>query len=178
MAHGGIPPTDVPGYPASALNPVLPNRMPFCEDSGANGPCGTTSSCLRNEMPQALPAGQNEYEQGQMLDIPWLLAVVHGSGNLIDVWLRHVDSGREDLLVSGFPQGDNGSQGDVIVIDGLQIPVDFPMGPAVIEAGDDTGGDIYYDCQDLVVVQDAGFIFGDGMESSATRVRDDGRSDL
>lgn len=163
LAHGGIPPVTVPNYPAVIVDPVTPNRLPFCEEPGANTPCGNTSSCIVSEAPQALDPGQNVYFPGQVFEVPWLLSVTHGDGNVIDVVLRNVASGQQTLLISDFPQGDGLDDGEVIIIGALQIPESFPLGQTVIEVGQDTGT-IYYDCADLFLAPDPDVIFNSGFD--------------
>ncbi len=162
--HGGIPPADVPGYPAGLMDPPSPNRGPLCEESGANSPCGLTDACLVDEPSQPLGPGQNRYQPGQLFEIPWLISVAHGNGNAFEVTLRHSASGRQDLLLTNFPQGDNRQAGEVISLSPILIPASFPAGAAVVEAFVDVGGERYYDCADLQIQRVAELVFSDGFE--------------
>lgn len=162
--HGGIPPAGVPNYPAGLIDPPSPNRSPVCSEPGANGPCGLTESCLVAEPAQALAPGQNRYSPGQVFEIPWLISVTHGNGNAFEVALRHPASGRQDPLLSNFPQGNGRQDGDVISLSPIAIPTDFPAGAAVIEAYVDVGADRYYDCVDLQIQRLAEIVFSDGFE--------------
>ena len=164
LAHGGIPPEGINNYPPGLLAPPLPNRQPLCEETGANDDCGLRQSCLVNEATQPLPAGENVLRPGQAFEVPWLLSVVHGNGNLIAVRLRNEQSDTTELLIENFPQGDDGQTGEVIVIFPLAVPQSFPLGPAVIEVAVDVGEDTYYDCADLLISSGQEMIFLDGFE--------------
>ncbi len=164
--HGGVPPATVANYPAGLIDPPRPTRSPVCDSAGANGPCGLTSSCLLEEPAQALGSGQNRYSPGQTFEIPWLISVVHGNGNAFEVTLRHPASGRQDVLLTNFPQGDNRQQGEIISLSPILVPGDFPDGPAVIEAYVDVGADNYYDCVDVQIESIVEIVFFDGFEAS------------
>lgn len=163
-AHGGIPPAGIPGYPDNMTLPPWPNRQPACTEPGANDPCGLQSSCLSEPSRPLLP-GENVYEPGKTFDVPWLISVVHGDGNQIMARLLNTVSGRVEILIEDFPQGDGRSAGDVIVISSLQIPVGFPPGAAVLEIWNQTAGDPYVDCLDLQIRSTQELVFFDGFES-------------